>query len=81
MTIDQAIKKTGKMFSTLYKKGEKYQFKIYNPATSTWFESAPMEYQKANLARSRRMAEYGRDLMGLEPVAFIGGYWTQYLKP
>lgn len=48
---------------------------------NAWMESTPLPWHQANQSRSRRMAELGRELMGLEPTIYIGGNWQQYLKP
>ena len=81
MTIEQASKKTRENFSTLYKFGNNYRFQIYNKTMNAWMESTPLPWHQANQSRSRRMAELGRELMGLEPTIYIGGNWQQYLKP
>jgi hypothetical protein len=81
MTIEQAANQVKEVYSNLSKVGDKWKFQIYNHMTESWIDSPVLSWKQANYTRSRRMAELGRELMGLEPTIYIGGNWQQYLKP
>jgi hypothetical protein len=81
MTASQCVVEVRKHFSTLYKFGSGYKFMIYKPQFKAWQESACFsDYQSAQCSRSRRMAEFGREMLGLPPIQWVGGNWTQYFK-
>jgi len=81
MTASQCVVEVRKHFSSLYKFGNGYKFMIYKPQFKAWQESACFSsYQSAQCSRSRRMAEFGREMLGLPPIQWVGGNWTQYFK-
>ena len=81
MTIEEAVNQVKEVYSNLFKVGDKWKFQTYAKMIDSWVDSPAMSWKQANYTRSRRMAEYGRELMGLEPTIFVGGEWKQYLKP
>jgi hypothetical protein len=78
-TRNQAIRHARENIASLYPCAGQWRFRRYYIAKGASWESIPRDYSGSQVARAQALVDSARDFLGLPPVQYDGGAWTDYV--
>ena len=78
-TRNQAIRYARQNIGQLYPSGSQWRFIRRDLARNANWESVPRDHAGAQAARAQALVESALDFLGLPPVQYTGGAWTDYV--
>lgn len=78
-TRNQAIKHARESIGNLYPFAGKWRFHRHDATRGASWESVPRDHAGAQVARAQALVDSARDFLGLPPVQYDGGAWTEYV--